>query len=126
MKRPDLTENHRTVLTLLGTALLFLITAFPLAGQTRKPPRVQTSKVEITRIGYEPASITLKRGVPARITFLRTTDDTCATEVVFADYGVRKELPLNQPVFVSFTPQTAGEFSFTCGMGMNRGKLLIR
>ncbi|MEK7854503.1 MAG: cupredoxin domain-containing protein, partial [Acidobacteriota bacterium] len=82
-------------------------------AQSRKPARSQSAKVVIGSYGYDPASIRLKRGVPAKVTFLRTTDVTCATEVVFADYGIRRELPLNQAVTVSFTPRKAGEFAFT-------------
>jgi plastocyanin domain-containing protein len=64
--------------------------------------------------------------VPAKVTFLRTVENTCATEVVFADYGINRSLPLNQPVVISFTPSKAGEFAFTCGMNMHRGKLIVR
>ena len=93
-------------------------------GQTKRS-RSQAARVVIGAYGYEPASIRLKRGIPARVTFLRTTDSTCATEVVFADYGIRRDLPLNQAVTVTFTPRKAGEFSFTCGMNMHRGKLIV-
>ena len=91
----------------------------------RPSARTQAARVVIGPYGYEPASIRLKRGVPAKVTFLRTTDSTCATEVVFADYGIRRELPLDRSVTVGFTPRKAGEFSFTCGMIMHRGKLIV-
>ena len=94
-------------------------------AQSRKPARSQTAKVVIGNYGYEPASLRLKRGVPAKVTFLRVSESTCATEVVFAEYGIRRDLPLNQAVTVSFTPRKAGEFAFTCGMNMHRGKLIV-
>jgi plastocyanin domain-containing protein len=114
------------VLNILAAVLLSLFIGSPLQAQTRKKPQVQTASINITKMGYEPGSLTLKRGIPARITFLRTVENTCATEVVFADYGITKELPLNQAVVVNFTPKTAGEFSFTCGMRMHRGKLFVK
>ena len=86
----------------------------------------QSAHVRITRMGYEPATLRLRRGVPARITFLRTTDETCATEVIFPDYGIKRELPLNQPATIRLTPTRAGEFSFTCGMKMQRGNLIVQ
>jgi plastocyanin domain-containing protein len=104
---------------LCGTAETFSQTA-------RKKPRVQTATVMIGQYGYEPASIRLKRGVPARITFRRIVESTCATEVVFADYGINRALPLNTNVTVSLTPKKAGEFAFACGMNMHRGKLLVQ
>ena len=94
-------------------------------AQSRKSARSQSAKVVIGNYGYDPASIRLKRGVPAKVTFLRVSESTCATEVLFADYGIRRELPLNQAVTVSFTPRKTGEFAFTCGMNMHRGKLII-
>jgi RND family efflux transporter MFP subunit len=44
---------------------------------------VQTAKVTVGETGYEPATVALRAGTPARITFVRRTDKTCGTEVVF-------------------------------------------
>jgi plastocyanin domain-containing protein len=62
--------------------------------------------------------------VPLRLTFVRTTDDTCAKDVVLVDYGIRRELPLNTPVTVEFTPRKS--FVFQCGMKMLSGTLTVR
>ena len=123
-------KNHlnkklrRTALLVALFAAVFLAPASADA-QRRKPARSQSAKVVIGNYGYDPASLRLKRGVPAKVTFLRITDSTCAIEVVFAEYGIRRELPINQAVTVSFTPRKAGEFGFTCGMNMHRGKLIV-
>jgi plastocyanin domain-containing protein len=111
----------------LSAALGLLIFALGLTtyAQRKASPRMQSAKVVIGPYGYDPPSIRLKKGVPARVTFVRTTDSTCATEVVFADYGIRRSLPLNHSVVVAFTPRKAGEFSFTCGMNMHRGRLIV-
>ena len=87
---------------------------------------VQKARVEIDKNGYSPASIVLKKGFPAKITFLRKTDDTCATEVVFPDFKIRRELPLNRAVVISLKPTQSGEFAFMCGMDMHRGKLIVQ
>ncbi len=115
---------RRTALLVAMLAAVFLAPASADA-QSRKSARSQSAKVVIGNYGYDPASIRLKRGVPAKVTFLRVSESTCATEVVFADYGIRRGLPLNQAVTVSFTPRKAGEFAFTCGMNMHRGKLIV-
>ena len=115
---------RRTALLVAMLAAVFLAPTSADA-QSRKSARSQSAKVVIGNYGYDPASIRLKRGVPAKVTFLRVSESTCATEVVFADYCIRRELPLNQAVTVSFTPRKAGEFAFTCGMNMHRGKLII-
>jgi len=85
----------------------------------------QQVSVSITSHGFEPASLALRPGVPARITFTRTTDLTCATELSIPRYGIRRDLPLNRPVTVEFTP-VAGDAAFQCGMGMLTGTVVVR
>ena len=78
----------------------------------------------VTEKGYEPAKLTLRAGFPARITFTRTTDKTCGTEVVFPALNIKRALPLNQPVTIAFTPR-AGESAFACGMNMLHGMVVV-
>ncbi|MBO0798550.1 MAG: cupredoxin domain-containing protein [Blastocatellia bacterium] len=84
----------------------------------------QTANVAVTDKGFEPSSLKLKTGVPAKVTFTRKSDDTCADEVVIKDYNIDRKLPLNEPVTVEFTPRK-GEFTYGCGMGMVKGKLVV-
>ena len=106
-------------------AFMVLTSLAPSNAGTAKP-RLQTATVKITTRGYEPYVLRFRRGIRTRITFVRTTDATCANEVVFPEFGIRRELPLNQPVVVTLTPTKKGEFSFTCGMNMMRGKLIVQ
>src|SRR5438128_1938746 len=46
----------------------------------------QTATIEINSKGFEPSSLKLKAGVPAKVTFVRKTDETCAKEVVIKEY----------------------------------------
>jgi plastocyanin domain-containing protein len=89
-------------------------------------PKAQTARVILTEQGYKPDSISLRRGIPARITFVRQTEGACGTEIVLPAQGIKRALPLNKPVVVAFTPDKSGEFSFTCGMGMLRGKIVVQ
>ena len=84
----------------------------------------QTATVEVTGNGFEPSSLKLKAGAPAKVTFVRKTDETCAKEVVIKEYKIERKLPLNEPVTVEFTPRK-GEFAFACGMDMIKGKLIV-
>ncbi|MCC7009963.1 MAG: efflux RND transporter periplasmic adaptor subunit [Acidobacteria bacterium] len=88
-------------------------------------PSVQEATVRIVPDGFSPARLTLRAGLPARLTFIRTTDQTCATAVVFPSLAIRRELPLNQPVAIEITP-SAGELSFACGMDMLKGTIVVR
>ena len=76
--------------------------------------------------GYEPAQLTLRAGAPARITFIRTTDKTCGTEVVFPSLNIKRALPLNEPVVIEFTPAKSGDIAFACGMNMLHGTVVVR
>ncbi len=106
---------------------MFVIVTIQTHAQAKNSkPKLQTARVVMTDQGYSRTSIVLRRGVPTRITFLRQSDATCATEVVIPEYGINRTLPLNTPVAVSFTPKRSGEFNFTCGMNMMRGKLMVR
>jgi cobalt-zinc-cadmium efflux system membrane fusion protein len=86
---------------------------------------VQAVKVAITEKGFEPDKVSLRAGVPVRITFVRTTENTCATEVVFPSLKIRRVLPLNEPVMIEFTPEETGEVTFVCGMDMMEGVIVV-
>lgn len=94
-------------------------------SETAAPGAIQTARVIASEKGFEPGRLVLKPGVPAEITFLRTTDATCAKEVVFPSLDIRRELPLNVSVTVSLTPD-ADEIGFVCGMNMFRGTVVAQ
>ena len=101
-----------------------------MTGESETPhvgdPRVQTVSIVLSEKGYDPPSIKLRRDVPARLIFTRKSEATCGTEVELPELNIRRELPLNQPVAIEFTPQKSGEITFACGMNMLKGKLIVR
>ena len=111
--------------TLILSFLILSITATSGDAQ-RSKPRVQKVNIELAGSGYRPSSFRLKRNILARITFVRKTDDECGREVVFPAFGIRRDLPLNTPVTIQFTPKKPGNFSFACGMDMYHGKLIVQ
>jgi RND family efflux transporter MFP subunit len=86
----------------------------------------QTATIAVTEKGYEPATVSLRAGVPARITFVRTTDKTCGTEIVFPSLNIQRALPLNEPVVIEIAPSRTGDIAFTCAMNMLHGTLAVR
>ena len=74
----------------------------------------------IAEQGFQPAEVSVKRGGPVRLTFVRTTDNTCAKEIVVPSLEIRRPLPLNEPVVVEFTPREAATVEFTCGSNSSR------
>jgi plastocyanin domain-containing protein len=75
--------------------------------------------------GFKPSSVTFKKGAPASLVFLRTTDETCATEVVFPELNVKKELPKGQPVTIDIPTDKEQTLTFQCGMGMYKSAVVI-
>lgn len=76
--------------------------------------------------GYAPATVELKKGVPASLTFTRTSDQGCL-DVVHSDaLGFNTDLPLDQPQTVTVPTDKSGEFTFSCGMDMFHGKVVVK
>ncbi len=94
----------------------------PKAGQDSA---IQAADVAVSDKGFEPSRLTLRAGIPARVTFTRTTDATCATAVVFPSLKITRDLPLNQRIAIEFTPEM-GEIAFACGMNMFRGSVIAK
>ena len=90
----------------------------PAAAQpAAKPGEPRTIAISVTDKGYEPSPVTLKQGEPVKLVLTRTTDHTCATEIVLEDYNINTPLPLNKPVEVAFTPTKTGKLVYGCAMG---------
>lgn len=85
---------------------------------------VQQIKVTV-KGGYSPDVIVVKQGTPVRLDFYRDETASCSEQVVFADFGIARDLPAFKTTPIEFTPQAPGEFTFTCGMHMMHGKLIV-
>ncbi len=75
--------------------------------------------------GYDPDVIVVEKNRPVRLDFYRDETAACSDTVVFGDFGIARPLPAFKTTPVEFTPDRAGEFTFTCGMNMMRGKLIV-
>ena len=75
--------------------------------------------------GYSPDVVVVKQGIPVKLNFYRDETSSCSEQVIIGDLGIARDLPAFKTTAVEFTPQKAGEFSFTCGMNMLHGKLIV-
>jgi cobalt-zinc-cadmium efflux system membrane fusion protein len=89
------------------------------------PTSSQTMKILVTEQGFEPARVNVRSGALARLTFVRTTEKTCGTEVVFPSLNIKRALRLNEPVVIEFTPSKSGDLAFACGMNMLKGVVVV-
>lgn len=83
-------------------------------------------KITVTRNGYEPFRVQARKGVPLTLVVTRTTDETCATELVLPEYGIDRKLPLGEPVTITFTPARSGTLRYACAMKMFQGEIEVR
>ena len=83
-------------------------------------------EVQITvKGGYAPDVVVVRAGQPVRLDFYRDETASCSEQVVFGDFGIARDLPAYQTTPIEFTPHDPGEFTWTCGMNMMRGKLIV-
>ncbi len=76
--------------------------------------------------GYNPSNIVLKQNKTTTLNFIRKDSNPCLEEVILSGFKIKKYLPLNEKVTIAITPKTAGVFSFSCGMNMFHGKIIVR
>lgn len=75
--------------------------------------------------GYDPATVQLAAGTPARLVFDRRDEGSCSEEVLFPDFGIRRFLPPHQLTTIEIPAATPGTYEFVCGMRMLRGRLEV-
>jgi len=113
-----------------GVALIALILWYFFGERERIAASVDETGVQEIMItvkgGYSPDVIVVKERVPVRLDFYRDETASCSEEVIFRDFGIARHLPAFKTTPIEFTPDKAGEFTFTCGMNMIRGKLIVQ
>lgn len=121
----------KLVVTVLGILLIILVNWYfffsrrEAASAELRDRGFQEVKVTV-KGGYNPDVIVVKKGIPVRLNFYRDETADCSDTIVFGDFKIRKPLPAYTTTLIEFTPEKAGEYVFTCGMGMMRGKLIVR
>jgi len=87
---------------------------------------VQEVQLVVTDAGFQPAEVAVAKDRPIRLTVTRKTNQTCATEIVFKEIDVKKDLPLDQAVTIDLPAQSSGTLNYACGMNMVKGALFVR
>jgi plastocyanin domain-containing protein len=110
--------------TLVISLLLFA------ASSCTKDPSAQADGrrvivMSVTEKGFEPSKISLAKGKAVRFVVTRTTESTCATELLVDGTDINVPLPLNTPTPIDFTPTKSGEVTFGCAMGMMVSGVLL-
>jgi plastocyanin domain-containing protein len=75
---------------------------------------------------YQPAHLLLPENKPLNINFIRKDSSSCAATVMFPDFDISAELPLNKLVKIHLPAMQQGEYVFHCQMKMYNGTLLVK
>lgn len=105
--------------TALALSLLAGVTA---QAQDSSPRRIA---IQVDERGYHPASVRVSRGETVTLVFTRTTRRGCGGTIVIPSRDIRRELPVNEEVEITLTIRERERLTFTCGMGMYRGSLVV-
>jgi plastocyanin domain-containing protein len=108
------------------TAAAIAAALLALAACRGAPPEDAPIAVTAGKNGFEPWKITARQGKPLTLVVTRTTDETCATEIVIPEAGIEQPLPLLRPVTITFTPARSGELRYSCAMKMFQGVIEVR
>jgi plastocyanin domain-containing protein len=77
--------------------------------------------ITVTENGFEPALVSVPAGRPVTLLVTRRTDETCARDFVMPDQHIRRPLPLDRTVEITFTPAKPGDLRYACAMDMYSG-----
>lgn len=102
-----------------------MATAVTIAPAAADAPEPRTVVITVTDKGYEPTSVELA-AEPARLAFTNQADMACAASVKSEALGIEMtELPKGETTVVEVKPEKAGAYTFTCGMGMMKGTIVV-
>ena len=108
----------------IGLVLWYFFGPRPRVAATASETGVQEVNVTV-KGGYAPDVIVVRQGRPVRLNFYRDETASCSEQVKFTDFGIIRDLPAFRTTPIEFTPDRSGEFTFTCGMNMMRGKVIV-
>lgn len=123
-------NTTQIIVTLIGLGLIgWIVWYFWLWKGKAVAAQTVTGGVQVVDVtvkgGYQPSAIVARAGQPLRLNFTRRESSLCGEEVVLPEFGRRAHLPENKTVPIEIVPPKPGEYEFTCGMNMYRGKLIV-
>ncbi|MDR7077625.1 plastocyanin [Neobacillus niacini] len=79
----------------------------------------------VTPTGYSPNVIKVKKGVPVELNITNPGDNSCFSTFMMPDFGLDNVNLKAGKTNLSFTPDKAGQYTFSCGMNMFKGTVIV-
>lgn len=86
----------------------------------------KTVRISVTKNGFSPGSLNAEVGSPLTLIFTRRSREGCGDKVVIPSLGITRNLPLGKPVTIKITPRSEGTITFSCGMNMHKGSIVVQ
>jgi len=107
---------------LLGLCLVSLAIAVNPAGAMAAEKELA---IAVDEKGFNPSSVTVKKGEKVKLVFTRKTDQTCVKGILIPEFKINRDLPLNKPIPVEIQAEKNGEIGFSCAYKMINGKIKV-
>ncbi len=86
-----------------------------------------TPKVQmlVTPTGYTPNVIHVKKGVPVKLEITNPLENSCLSTFMIPDFNINNVNLKTGTTNLTFTPDKSGEYTFSCGMQMFKGTIIV-
>jgi len=112
-----------------GSALLGwnlnLPTAQSAINVARQTQDEQVVEMAVTSSGYQPSTFEIIQGVPVQWIINGDNITGCTSQIIVPSLNISQKLTKGENI-IRFTPTETGTINFSCGMGMVRGKFLVK
>jgi heme/copper-type cytochrome/quinol oxidase subunit 2 len=82
-------------------------------------------KMKVTPTGYTPNVIRVKKGVPVELEIDNPLENSCLSTFTMPDFNINNVNLKVGTTNLSFTPDKTGEYTFSCGMQMFKGTIIV-
>ncbi len=115
------------IINLLGLVLIGLIVWWFWLYKPEKPVDSSVENITVVVNGgvYQPSRIKVAAGKKSTLQFFRKDGSPCAATVLFPEFEISEELPLEVNKLVELPPISSGEYLFHCPMKMYTGTLIV-
>ena len=105
---------------------IFIIWWFWLSSSHLEKANSEIIDIIVDNGVYTPSRIEVSQGQALTMRFFRKDASPCAEKVIFEDWNLSADLPVEQTVELKIPTDDKGEYAFTCQMQMYRGMLEIK
>lgn len=82
-------------------------------------------KMKVTQTGYTPNVIRVKKGVPVELEIDNPFENSCLSTFSIPNFNMINVNLKVETTNLSFTPDKIGEYTFSCGMQMFKGTIIV-